>query len=311
MGRPLCVLARYPSALTAGVERPPRASRGVLMPGSLGRSLDIGRSIAEALKCNAPRADHPSMETATFAGVFGAMIGSFLNVVVYRLPRRESLVRPASHCTACGTAIKPYDNIPVVSWLLLRGRCRNCSAPISKRYPLVEALAALLCVGAVLAGGSSATIALNVAFILLLVPIALIDVEHRIIPNRLTALGAILALAIGTALDPSGEPARLIAGAAAGGALLIAAMAYPGGMGMGDVKLAGVMGLFLGSAVAPAMLVALLAGVLFGALILGRQGAQVARKTAVPFGPFLALGSLVAIFVGEPLVNLYTTHFLN
>jgi leader peptidase (prepilin peptidase)/N-methyltransferase len=157
----------------------------------------------------------------------------------------------------------------------------------------------------------SATIALNVAFILLLVPIALIDAEHRIIPNRLTALGAILALGIGTALDPSGEPARLIAGAAAGGALLIAAMAYPGGMGMGDVKLAGVMGLFLGSAVAPAMLIALLAGVLFGLLIVSRKGAQVARKTAVPFGPFLAFGSLVAIFLGEPLVNLYTTNFLN
>lgn len=251
------------------------------------------------------------METATFAGVFGAMIGSFLNVVVYRLPRRESLVRPASHCRACGVPVKPYDNVPIVSWLLLRGHCRNCSAAISTRYPLVEALTALLCVGAVLAGGSAATIALNVAFILLLVPIALIDVEHRIIPNRLTALGAILALALGTALDPSGEPERLIAGAAAGGALLLAALAYPGGMGMGDVKLAGVMGLFLGSAVAPAMLLALVAGVLFGALIVARKGALAARKTAVPFGPFLAFGSLVAVFAGKPLVNLYTTHFLN
>jgi len=251
------------------------------------------------------------METATFAGLFGAMIGSFLNVVVYRLPRRESLVRPASHCTACGVAVKPYDNVPLLSWLLLRGRCRNCSAPISKRYPLVEALTGLLCVGAVLAGGNTATIVLNVTFILLLVPIALIDVEHRVIPNRLTALGAILALTIGTALDPSGEPERLIAGMAAGGTLLIAALAYPGGMGMGDVKLAGVMGLFLGSAVAPAMLLALFAGVLFGALIVARKGTLVARKTAVPFGPFLAFGSLVAIFAGEPLVDLYTTHFLN
>lgn len=251
------------------------------------------------------------METATFAGVFGAMIGSFLNVVVYRLPRRESLVRPASHCPACGTAVKPYDNVPLLSWLVLRGRCRNCSAPISKRYPLVEALTALLCVGAVLAGGSVARIALNVAFILLLVPIALIDIEHRIIPNRLTALGAILALALGTALDPGGEPERLIAAVAAGGALLLAALAYPGGMGMGDVKLAGVMGLFLGSAVAPAMLLALLAGALFGVLVLARKGARAARKTAVPFGPFLAFGSIVAVFAGEPLVNLYTSHFLN
>lgn len=248
---------------------------------------------------------------ATFTGVLGAIVGSFLNVVVYRLPRRESLMRPASHCTACNAAVRPYDNVPVLSWLLLRGRCRDCSASISRRYPLVEMLTALLCVGAVLAGGASATIVLNVALILLLVPIALIDVEHRIIPNKLTALGAVLALAIGTALDPSGEPARLIAGAAAGGTLLLAALAYPGGMGMGDVKLAGVMGLFLGSAVAAAMLVALLAGVLFGALVLTRKGTQATRKTAVPFGPFLALGSLVAVFAGEPLVTLYTTHFLN
>ena len=145
----------------------------------------------------------------------------------------------------------------------------------------------------------------------MLVPVALIDLEHRIIPNKLTALGAILALAIGTALDPAGEPERLIAGIVAGGALLVAALAYPGGMGMGDVKLAGVMGLFLGSAVAPAMLIALFAGVLFGALVVARKGALVARKTAVPFGPFLALGSIVAVFVGVPLVNLYTTHFLN
>jgi leader peptidase (prepilin peptidase)/N-methyltransferase len=251
------------------------------------------------------------METATFAGMFGAIVGSFLNVVVYRLPRRESLVRPASRCSSCGVGVKPYDNVPILSWLLLRGRCRNCSAPISKRYPLVEALTALLCVGAVLAGGSTAAIVLNVTFILLLVPIALIDVEHRIIPNKLTALGAVLAIAIGTALDPSGESERLIAGVAAGGALLVTALAYPGGMGMGDVKLAAVMGLFLGSAVAVAMLVALLAGVLFGAVIAARLGARSARKTAVPFGPFLALGSLVAVFAGDPLVNWYSTNFLS
>jgi leader peptidase (prepilin peptidase)/N-methyltransferase len=247
---------------------------------------------------------------ATVAGLFGAIFGSFLNVVVYRLPRRESLVRPASRCPGCGTPIRPYDNVPVLSWLLLRGRCRSCKTAIPRRYPLVEALTALLCVGAVLAGGSTASIVMNVAFILLLVPIALIDVEHRVIPNRLTALGALLAVGIGTALDASGEPERLIAGAAAAGALLIAALAYPGGMGMGDVKLAGVMGLFLGSAVAPAMLVALLAGVLFGALVVARKGARAGRKTAVPFGPFLAFGSLVGIFAGGALVNLYTTNFL-
>jgi leader peptidase (prepilin peptidase)/N-methyltransferase len=250
------------------------------------------------------------MEVAAFTGLFGAIVGSFLNVVVYRLPRRESLVRPASRCPGCATPIKPYDNIPVVSWLLLRGRCRSCKTAIPARYPLVEGLTALLCVAAVLVGGSTATIALNVTFILLLVPIALIDIEHRIIPNRLTALGALLAVGIGIALDPSGEPERLIAGAAAGGALLLAALAYPAGMGMGDVKLAGVMGLFLGSTVAPAMLIALLAGVVFGAFVMARKGAHEGRKTAVPFGPFLAVGSLVAIFAGDQLVNWYTTNFL-
>jgi len=252
-----------------------------------------------------------TFETVTFAGVLGAIVGSFLNVVVYRLPRRESVVTGASRCPSCGTPIRPYDNIPVLSWLLLRGHCRRCSAPISVRYPVVEALTAALCVAAVLAKSGAAQIALSVAFILLLVPIALIDLEHRIIPNRLTALGAVLALALGTALDPSGEPERLIAGAAAGGALLFAALAHPGGMGMGDVKLAGVMGLFLGAAVAPALLIALLAGVLLGALVIARKGAREGRKTAVPFGPFLALGSIAAVFAGEPLLHWYTTNFLH
>ncbi|MHB8241700.1 MAG: prepilin peptidase [Solirubrobacteraceae bacterium] len=251
------------------------------------------------------------VEAVTFAGVLGAIVGSFLNVVTYRLPRRESLVTPASHCPNCDTPVKPYDNVPVLSWLLLRGRCRSCSQPISPRYPLVEALTAALCVGAVLVHRSAAGIALSIALILILVPAALIDLEHRIIPNKLTALGAVLALAIGLALDPAGEPTRLIAGAGAGGFLLLAALAYPGGMGMGDVKLAGVMGLFLGAAVAPALLIGLLAGVLVGAVIIARKGAQAGRKTAVPFGPFLALGALSAVFVGRQLVDLYVNHFLH
>jgi leader peptidase (prepilin peptidase) / N-methyltransferase len=248
---------------------------------------------------------------ATFAGVLGVIVGSFLNVVAYRLPRHESLITPASHCPQCATPVKPYDNIPVLSWLLLRGRCRSCGAHISARYPLVEAGTALLCVGAVLTHGSAAGIALSVVLVLLLVPAALIDREHRIIPNKLTAAGAMLALALGTVLDPGGEPSRLIAGAAAGGFLLLAALAYPGGMGMGDVKLAGMIGLFLGAAVAPALLIALLAGVTVGAVIVARKGAKAGRKTAVPFGPFLALGGVVAMLVGQPLVTWYTTHFLH
>jgi leader peptidase (prepilin peptidase) / N-methyltransferase len=244
------------------------------------------------------------------AGIFGAIFGSFLNVVAYRLPRHESLLAPASHCPSCDTPVKPYDNIPILSFILLRGRCRSCSTTISPRYPLVEALTALLCAGAVLAHSSAAGIALSIALILLVVPAALIDLEHRIIPNSLTALGAVLAVVLGLALDPGGEPQRLIAGAAAGGFLLLAALAYPGGMGMGDVKLAGVMGLFLGRAVAPAILIALFAGVLLGALIVARKGAQEGRKTAVPFGPFLALGAVVATFVGGDIVELYVHHFL-
>jgi leader peptidase (prepilin peptidase)/N-methyltransferase len=250
------------------------------------------------------------MEAATFAGVLGAIVGSFLNVVVYRLPRRESLITPASHCPGCGTPVKPYDNIPILSYLLLRGHCRSCSAPISPRYPLVEALTAVLCVGAVLAHQSAAEIALSIALILIVVPAALIDLEHRIIPNKLTALGAILAIVIGLALDPAGEPERLIAGAAAGGFLLLAALAYPGGMGMGDVKLAAVIGLFLGRAVAPAILVALSAGVLVGALIIAQKGAREGRKTKVPFGPFLAFGAVVGVFVGQDIVQSYVHHFL-
>jgi leader peptidase (prepilin peptidase)/N-methyltransferase len=251
------------------------------------------------------------MEVATFAGVLGAIFGSFLNVVVHRLPRHESIVSPASHCPRCGTPVKPYDNIPILSWLLLRGCCRSCREPISTRYPLVEAGTGVLCVGAVLSHQTASGIALSVALILIVVPAALIDLEHRIIPNKLTALGAVVAIVLGTALDPAGEPERLIAGVTAGGFLLLAALAYPGGMGMGDVKLAGVMGLFLGASVAPALLIAMVAGVLVGTVIIMRKGAQEGRKTAVPFGPFLALGAIVAIYAGLPLVDLYTNHFLH
>jgi leader peptidase (prepilin peptidase)/N-methyltransferase len=252
-----------------------------------------------------------SMEAVTFAGLLGAIFGSFLNVVAYRLPRHESLATPGSHCPRCGTPVKPYDNIPVLSWLLLRGHCRGCGESISVRYPLVEALTAALCVGVVLSHESAVGIALGIVLVLLIVPAALIDLEHRIIPNRITALGAVLALVIGLALDPAGEPERLIAAAGAGGFLLLAALAYPGGMGMGDVKLAGMMGLFLGTAVAPAILIALLSGVLLGIVVIAGKGAQEGRKTAIPFGPFLALGALSALFAGQQLIDFYVNHFLH
>jgi len=250
-------------------------------------------------------ADQTYMEAITFAGVLGAIFGSFLNVVIHRLPRHESVVSPASHCPGCDMPVRPYDNIPILSWLLLRGHCRGCGEPISPRYPLVEGGTAALCIGAVVAHNSVASIALSIALILIVVPAAAIDLEHRIIPNKITAAGAVLALALGAALDPSGEVTRLIAGAAAGGFLLIAALAYPGGMGMGDVKLAGLLGLLLGSAVAPALLIALVAGVLIGLVVLSRQPAGERRGAGVPFGPFMALGGLAAVYGGHAILAAY------
>jgi leader peptidase (prepilin peptidase) / N-methyltransferase len=252
------------------------------------------------------------MTTATgavLAAVMGAILGSFLNVVAYRLPRGESLSRPPSRCPSCGTPVKPYDNIPVLSWLLLRGRCRHCGTRISARYPLVEAGTALLLALVVIAKGADRDAWLGIAFVLVLVPIALIDLDHRLIPNKLTLPGAVIAVAIVLLTDSDSLVEHLIAGAAAGGFLLVAALAYPAGMGMCDVKLAGMMGLFLGRAVAPAMFAALIVGTLVGALIIARKGAKEGRKTAIPFGPYLALGGLVGLFAGDELVDWYLDTF--
>lgn len=244
------------------------------------------------------------------AALFGLLIGSFLNVVAWRLPRGESLVTPGSHCPGCGVAVKAYDNVPVLSWLLLRGRCRSCREPISARYPAVEAVTALLWAGVVaLYWGEPDRIALGIALVTLLVPVTLIDLEHRIIPNKLTGPFAVLAIGLGLALAPERVPEQLIAGAAAGGFFFAAAVARPNGMGMGDVKLAAVLGLFLGRAVAPAMLVALVAGVVVGAAVIARKGAAEGRRTAVPFGPFLALGALVGLAAGEELMDAYLGTF--
>ena len=239
------------------------------------------------------------------AALFGAIIGSFLNVVAYRLPRRESLVAPGSRCPGCGTSIRPYDNIPVLGWLLLRGHCRACGDPISPRYPAIEALTGLLVAAVVLVKHSAHDIALGVVLVGILVPVALIDLEHRIIPNRITLPAAIAALGIGLVTRPAGVPEQLIAGAAAGGFLLVFALAYPRGMGMGDVKLAAVLGLFLGRSVPVALLVGVMTGTVVGAAIMARVGVTAGRKTAVPFGPFLALGGVVALLAGPAIVHWY------
>jgi leader peptidase (prepilin peptidase)/N-methyltransferase len=247
----------------------------------------------------------PIAFAAAVAGALGATVGSFLNVVAYRLPRGESLVRPGSRCPGCATAIKPYDNLPVLGWLLLRGRCRTCKIRISPQYPIVEATCALLAVSVVLVKHSAVDYALGLTLIAILVPVALIDLEHRIIPNKITLGASVAAVAIGLALNPSGVPEQLIGGAAAGGFLLVFVLAYPRGMGMGDVKLAAVLGLFLGRSVAVAILAAVLIGTVVGGAVMARLGVQQGRKTAVPFGPFLAVGGVIALLAGPDIIHWY------
>ncbi len=239
------------------------------------------------------------------AGLGGLLIGSFLNVVAYRLPRGESLAFPGSRCPSCGTAIRAYDNVPVIGWVLLRGRCRSCENEISPRYPIVELCCAVLAIAVVLVKSGAHDIALGLTLTAVLVPVALIDLDHRIIPNRITGPAAVVAIAIGLITDPSGVPEQLIAGAAAGGFLLLFALAYPRGMGMGDVKLAAVLGLFLGRSVAVAILGGTLLGAIVGAAVMARVGVAEGRKTAVPFGPFLALGGILALLAGPAIVHWY------
>jgi len=244
------------------------------------------------------------------AALGGLILGSFLNVVAYRVPRGTMLENTRSRCPHCEHHVRARDNVPVVSWLVLKGRCRDCGEPISRRYPLVEAGTGLLFALVVAVHfDDTPRLVLGLVLVAFLVPLALIDLDTRLLPNRITGPAAIVAIALGLLLDPSGEVERVVAGAAAGGFFLLAALAYPRGMGMGDVKLAGVMGLYLGRDVAAALLVGLLAGVVVGGMIMARKGVKEGRKTAVPFGPFLALGGVVAVLAGEAIVDWYLGTF--
>lgn len=239
----------------------------------------------------------------------GLAIGSFLNVVAHRLPRGESLVTPPSRCPRCETPIRWYDNVPVLGWLLLRGRCRACGEPISWRYPAVELATGVLFALVAATQDEAIRVVLGLLLVTALVPITLIDLDTRRIPNAITLPAGVAALAAGLALDIDFVPEQLIAAAAAFAFFFLAALLYPRGMGMGDVKLAAVLGLYLGRAVAPAIFIALIAGVVVGIVIIARLGQAAGRKTAVPFGPFLALGGIVAFFVGEDLVDAYVDRF--
>ena len=235
----------------------------------------------------------------------GLAAGSFATAVAHRVPRGISVAFARSQCPACGAQIAAYDNLPVFSWLLLRGRARCCGARISPRYPLTELAVGLLFVATVLVyWHDAAEAAIGLVFITVLAVVTLTDLEQRIIPNKVLIAGAVLCLAIAAPTDPGGLPERAIGAAAAGGVFFLVVLAYPAGMGLGDVKLAATMGLFLGRAVAPAVLVALLAGSIVGVALIARHGSR-ARKMAIPFGPFLALGGIVGLLAGDQLVNLY------
>jgi leader peptidase (prepilin peptidase)/N-methyltransferase len=250
-----------------------------------------------------------SVGEVVVSGLFGAVIGSFLNVVAHRVPLGESLVSPGSHCPHCDAPVKPYDNVPVVSWLVLRGRCRNCGEPISPRYPLVELLTAVVFAAVVAARGFDDDLVLELPFVALLIALAAIDFDHRILPNVIVYPMAVYGV-IATLLVDSGDLVEnLIAGAGAFVFLLVAVIAYPRGMGMGDVKLAGAMGLYLGLSIIPALLAAFLSGSVVGVYIIAREGAA-GRKKAVPFGVFLALGGIVGVLVGPELIDAYRSHFL-
>lgn len=242
---------------------------------------------------------------AVLAFLGGLLMGSFVTVVAHRVPRGKSIVGPRSRCPACGVQIAAYDNVPVVSWLLLRGRARCCGAAISARYPLTELTLGVLYAATVLVfwddGGE---IALGLVFVTALLAVTVTDLDLHLIPNKILLVAAVLGLAIIAATDLSSLPERLAWALGAGGLLFLAAIAYPRGMGLGDVKLAAMMGLFLARSVAPALLVALLAGSLAGLAIVLREGVA-ARKKGIPFGPYLALGGVVGLLAGDELIDWY------
>lgn len=238
--------------------------------------------------------------------VVGLAVGSFVTAVAYRIPRGMPIVAARSECPGCGAQIAAYDNVPIVSWLVLRGRARCCGAEISPRYPLTELAVAVLFAVTVIVHrhDSVAEVAIDLVFVTMLAAVTLTDIEWRIIPNKILLAGAIVCVAIAAPTDPGGLPERAIAAAGAGAVFFLIVLAYPQGMGLGDVKLVATMGLFLGRAVGPAILAGLLAGSLVGLWLIVRHGAR-ARKMAIPFGPFLALGGIVGMLVGDQLIDLY------
>jgi leader peptidase (prepilin peptidase) / N-methyltransferase len=232
----------------------------------------------------------------------GLALGSFLNVVAARVPLRRSIVRPPSACMSCGHEIAWYDNVPVVSWLVLRGRCRSCGTGIPARYPAVELVTGLLVAACVWRFGLHPETLVASFFCLALVTVSATDLEHRIIPNRIVLPAAVVVLVGQTLVHPSPEWA--IAAVAASGFLLAAALVYPAGMGMGDVKLALLLGAMLGRTVPVALFLGMLAALAPGVYLLAKHGSK-GRKMGVPLAPFLGLGAVAALFWGHRILHLW------
>lgn len=233
-------------------------------------------------------------------------LGSFLNVVVARVPARRSILRPPSSCGACSTEILRRDNIPVLSYVLLRGRCRHCAARISPLYPAVELVTAALIVACFAVFGATGWAMLAAGFCAVLVALSAIDAQHRVVPNRIVLPSAAVALVAHTAIDPS--PAWLVWSLIAAGGLFLVVLAHPKGLGMGDVKLALLLGAMLGASVTVALMIGLFAALIPSAVLVSRHGAS-ARKLGVPLVPFLSLGAVVALFVGDAILNAYLALF--
>jgi leader peptidase (prepilin peptidase)/N-methyltransferase len=244
------------------------------------------------------------MELALAASVLapGLALGSFLNVVAARIPRGRSLVRPASACMSCATPIAWYDNVPLLSYVALRGRCRACGERIPLRYPAVELVTALLVAASVFVFGVTLDALLAAFFCAVLVAVSAIDVEHRIIPNKIVLPATVLVLAAQTALEPSVEWTLAALGCSL--FLFLAVLAYPAGMGMGDVKLALLLGAALGRTAPVALMIGMLTALLPAVVLFARHGSA-ARKMGIPFGVFLAIGGVVALFWGDAILDLY------
>jgi leader peptidase (prepilin peptidase) / N-methyltransferase len=236
--------------------------------------------------------------------------GSFVGVIAHRVPRSRSIVGPRSECPSCGSQIAAYDNVPVISWLVLGGRCRSCDARIPARYPVIElTVGAAFAATTIILRDDPGALALGLVFVAVLAAVTLTDLERRVIPNVILLVGSVIGIGIVAATDPASLPERAAAAGGAGAFLLLFALAYPRGMGMGDVKLAAVMGLFLGVSVVPALFVGIALGAFAGLTLMLRDGSG-ARKQAVPFGPFLAIGGVVGLLAGSQMIDAYLNAFV-